>query len=198
MSPETITEFLTSKTGIVASVAVIIALVGGVLKIILPIMKIRKDGMAAIANLSMSGVKVEDPPPWSEAGKADFELVNTQGGKAVMSDLLLVVTESGVSETPKMVEAAAPVPQFSYKVLLEPGPAEHDVRKKEFGTPPPHSYEKGEVESFSIELRSTEPQWYQFRFFVRWYDTSRPGQTHELRSESLRIEFKPEIEDLLN
>lgn len=198
MDLDSIVSFLTSKTGIIAAVAVVVGLIGGVLKIVLPLLKRREERWAGIPNLSMSKVNIEDPPPWSEAGMATFELINVQGGKAVMSDLLLVVTNCGVSETPKMVEAAAPVPQFTYKVTLSPGVTEYDVRKKEFGTPTPHSYEKEEIESFSVELRTTEPQWYKFYFLVRWYNSTNPTEILELRSPELQIEFRPSIEDALS
>lgn len=197
MDLDLIVSFLTSNTGIVAAVTVVVTLTVGVLKIVLPLLKRREEKQAGIPDLSMSQVKIEDPPPWSEAGTATFELMNVQGGKAVMSDLLLVVTNCGVSETPKMVEAAAPVPQFTYKVTLSPGVTEYDVRKKEFGTPTPHSYEKEEIEAFSVELRTTEPQWYEFHFLVRWYDATKPTEIFELRSIELRIEFRPSIEDVL-
>ncbi len=198
MDLDSIVNFLTSKTGIVAAVAVVVGLIGGVLKIVLPLLKRPEEKQAGIPDLSMSQVNIEDPPPWSEAGTATFELMNVQGGKAVMSDLLLVVTNCGVSETPKMVEVAAPVPQFTYRVTLSPGVTEYDVRKKEFGTPTPHSYEKEEIESFSVELRTTEPQWYEFHFLVRWYDATEPTEILELRSTELRIEFRPSIEDVLS
>lgn len=194
---DSVINFFTSKTGIIAAIAVIVSLIGGVLKIVLPLLKQHKDRQASIADLNLSNVKIEDPPPWSEAAKASFELMNPQGGKAVMSDLLLMVTDNGKSETPKMVEAAAPVPQFNFKVTLEPGVNTYDVRKKEFGTPAPHSYEKGEIEAFSIELRSTEPQWYEFYFLVRWYDVSEPTSIRELKTPRLKVEFKPGVEDLI-
>ena len=197
MELNSLLDFFTSKTGIIAALAVLVGLTGGILNIVLPLVKRRQEKHAGIPELTMSPAKVEDPPPWSEAGKAAFELVNSRGGKAVMSDLLLVVTECGASEAPKMVEAAAPVPQFSYKVTLSPGIAQYDVRKKEFGTPAPHSYEKGEIEAFSVELRSTKPQWYEFHFLVRWYDANKPAETLELRSTPLRIEFRPSIEELI-
>ena len=195
---DSVVNFLTSKTGIVAAVVVVVGLIGAVLNsIVLPLLKRRKEERGDKPVLSMSQVKIEAPPPWSEAGTAKFELVNTQGGKAVMSDLLLVVLDCGVSETPKMVEAAAPVPQFTYKVTLSPGVTEYDVRKKEFGATTPHSYEKGEIEAFSVELRTTRAQWYKFQFLVRWYDATKPAEIVELRSPELRIEFQPSIEDLL-
>lgn len=195
---DSVVNFLTSKTGIVAALVVVVGLIGAVLNsIVLPLLKRRKEERGETPELSMSEVKVEAPPPWSEAGTASFELVNAKGGKAVMSDLLLVVLECGVSEAPKMVEAAAPVPQFTYKVTLSPGVTEYDVRKKEFGSPTPHSYEKGEIEAFSVELRTTKPQWYKFQFRVRWYDATKPAKILELRSPELRIEFQPSIEDLL-
>lgn len=197
MDLNSIVDFFTSKTGIAAALVVVVSLIGGILKVVLPLVKRSEEKQASVSNLSISHVKVEEPPPWSEAGTATFELMNTQGGKAVMSELLLVVLNCGVSETPKMVEAAAPVPQFTYKVTLNPDVSEYDVRKKEFGTPTPHSYNKEEVEAFSIELRTTEPQWYEFQFLIRWYDSKKPTEIFELRSGVLRIEFRPSIEDLI-
>jgi|GEM_PF-4036956 len=197
MGLEAILNFLTSKTGIVAAVGVVIGIVGGVVKIVLPLLKQRQEKQASLPELSLSPVRITDPPPWSEAGTAAFELMNTRGGKAVMSDLRLVVTKCGVSERPKLVEPAAPVPQFTYKVTLSPGVTEYDVRKKEFGAPAPHSYEKQEVEALLVELRSTEPQWYEFYFLVRWYDAQRPQEIFELKSAEGRIEFRPSVEDLL-
>ena len=198
MSLDSVVSFLTSTTGVVAAIAVVVGIAGGVLKIVLPLLKRREEKQGSVPVLSMSEVKIDNPPPHSEAGSATFELMNAQGGKAVMSDLLLVVLNCGVSETPKMVEAAAPVPQFTYKVTLNPGVKEYDVRKREFGSPTPHSYEKEEIESFLIELRTTEPQWYELQFLVRWYDSTKPIEIYELRSDEVRIEFKPSIEDVLN
>lgn len=194
---ESITEFFTSKTGIFAAIVAVVSLIGAILKITTTLKKEKKERDAEVSDLAVSGVTVEDPPPWSEAAKASFQIMNGQGGKAVMSDLLLIVTDHGESSTPKMVEAAAPVPQYSFKVVLKPDVAEYDVREKEFGSPEPHSYIRGEVESFSIELRSTQPQWYQFHFLVRWYDVARPNEQQSLRTPDLRVEFKPDVEDLL-
>ena len=194
---QSIIEFLTSKTGIVAAIAVAVSLLGGILKIVTTLNKERKDKAAGVADLAISNVKVEDPPPWTEVAKATFEIMNSQGGKAVMTDLRLIVTDHGKSEIPKMVEAAAPVPQYTFKVTLSPGINDYDVRKKEFGTAEPHSYIKDEVEAFSIELRSTEPQWYEFYFLVRWYDVSEPDKVKDEQSPALRVEFKPAVEDVL-
>lgn len=194
---ESIINFLTAETGIIAAILVVIALIGGLQKVVLPMVAERRSKRASVADLSMSNVKVEDPPPWSVAATANFEIMNPQGGNAVMTDLMLVITGNGQSETPKMVEAAAPIPQFTYKVTLEPGVNEYDVRKKEFGSAEPHSYARGEIEAFTIELRSSEPQWYEFYFLVRWYDLANSGDIRELRSSPLRVEFKPGMEDLL-
>lgn len=191
---DSIIDFLTSKTGIIAAISVAVGLIGGLIKIIQPLFARRK----MKPELSMSKVKVEDPPPWSEAGKATFELMNASGGKAVMSDLFLIVSKHGKSKLPKMVEAAAPVPLFAYKVTLQPGVNEYDVRKREFDAPPPHSYKKEEVESFVVELRSTEAHWYEFYFLVKWYNSAKPNKLFELRSNDLKIEFKPKVEDLLD
>ena len=188
---ETVITFFTSNTGIIASIVVIIGLIGGVMKIVLPLINRHESRQASISRLDMSAVKIEDPPPHSEAGQASFELMNTGGGKAIMSDFLLVILNNGPSETPKMVEAAAPVSQFTYKVTLEPEVKEYDIRKKAFGSSAPHSYESEEVESFLVELRSTKPQWYELQFVVRWYDAKNPSEINEFKSNTTRIEFKP-------
>ena len=123
--------------------------------------------------------------------------MNVGGGKAVLSDLLLVVTGHGPTEMPKLVEAGAPIPQFTYKVELSPDVAEYDVREKKFGAAPPYVYGPSELESFRIELRSSAPQWYEFEFVVRWYDARQPKQVHQLRSAGGRIEFLPDVTQLM-
>ena len=197
MSIDSAVKFLLNETGIIAALVVVVAIIGGVLKIVLPLLERREGKQAGVPDLFMSQVKIEDPPPYSEAGKATFELMNVKGGKAVMSALLLIVVDCGVSKTPKMVEAAAPVSQFTYEVTLSPEVIEYDVRKKEFGTSAPHSYERGEIEAFVVELRTTRSQWYEFQFLIRWYDTTKPTKIIELRSPDLRIEFRPSIKELL-
>ncbi len=92
---ESIITFLTEKTGIIAAVLVVIALIGGLQKIVLPMLKERKDKQAGKANLSLSNVKVEGPPPWSEAAKANFEIMNSQGGKAVMTGVTIPAQNTG-------------------------------------------------------------------------------------------------------
>ena len=192
-----IVEFFTSKTGIFAAVTALVAFTAAVIKLVEPVLKKRRDAEEAVPDLQFSSVQVNDPPPYSEAGEATFQLVNARGGKAVLRDLLLVVLGHGATERPKMTEAAAPIPEFTYKVTLSPGVTEYDVRKKEFGSAPPHSYEASEIEAFRIELRSAEPQWYDFEFVVRWYDARRPTDIHELRTPKQRIEFLPDIADVL-
>lgn len=157
----------------------------------------RAERRATAPDLIFSDLRAEDPPPHSEAGRADFELINAGSGKAVMTGLHIEVLNHGPSEIPKMVEAAAPVPQYSYRVTLEPEVSEYDVRQREFGVAPPHSYEAQEVETFAIELRSTEPQWYELRFVAFWYDSTAPDRTHRVESEPLRVEFRPDVRDVL-
>src|SRR5437899_706744 len=152
MKLEPLIRFLTNKDGLFAALVGLAALVATALGIIRPTLERIRTKRESAPNLSLSNLKIEGPPPWSEAGKATFELVNKQGGKAVLSELLLIVLRYGVSGDPKMVETSAPVPQFTYKVLLTPGVVEYDVRRREFGAPAPHSFDEQEVESFVVEL----------------------------------------------
>ena len=197
---EELIRLITDKTGIVAAVVILIGLIGGIIKIVQPLFANTKVKLARRPLLQIFNVKIVDPPPHSEAGKASFELMNSRGGKAVMGDLLIEIIRNGECEIPKMVEAAAPVPQFNYNVILDPDEKFYDVRKKEFGKSPPHSYVKEEIETFTVELRSTKPQWYEFQFLVKWYsaNANNPDEIFELRSDTLRIDFKPSVEELLH
>ena len=114
-----------------------------------------------------------------------------------MTDLHLAVLECGPSEEPRMVQAAAPVPQFTYKVTLDPGVRDYDVRKREFGTEGPHTFDKQEVEAVVVELRSRQPQWYRLQFVARWYDARHPGRPLQVSSDIVRVEFRPDVLDLL-
>jgi len=190
-------QLVTDKGGWIAALATLVALVGGVLGIVRPTLQRRRDAAASRPDLQFANLRAEDPPPHSEAGKASFELVNVGGGTAVLTELRLVVLEHGVSEEPKLVEAAAPVPVYTYKVTLSPEETDYDVRRREFGSEGPHSFGKGEIESVVVELRSPQPQWYRVEFVARWYDGRQPGTSRETRSAPVRIEFRPGIEDLL-
>lgn len=193
MNLDSITGFFTSKTGIFAAIAALLGLIGSVLKIL----QTGRAGGKARAGLSLSPVQAIQPPPWSEAGALEFTIQNPKGGKAVMSGLLLAVRDHGRCEEPKMEEAAAPVPQFTYKVRLSPGKEQYDVLAKEFGSEPPHSFAPGEVESVRVELTSDEPQWYELDLVVRWYDVKDAGKIRELRAPCPRIAFRPTVEQLL-
>ena len=198
MEPDALRQFLTDKGSWVAALATVVALVGGVLGILRPMLQRRREAAAGRPDLQFANLRAEDPPPHSEAGRASFELVNVGGGTAVLTDLRLAVIEHGASEEPRMVEAAAPVPVYTYKATLSPGVADYDLRKREFGSEGPHSFGKGEIESVLVELRSIRPQWYRVEFVARWYDGREPGTSKETRSAAVRVEFRPDITDLLS
>jgi len=192
-----ITDFVTDQTGVVASIVVILGIIAVVVGIVRPSLQRRRQLTEAVPHLEMSAAKLTGPPPHSEAAEISFELVNTGGGKAVLSDLLLEVTDHGTVEKPRMSAPAAPVQQFTYRVMLSPAIINYDIRHKEFGSDPPHSYESSEVESFLVELRSSEPRWYEFVLVARWYDARWPATVEEERSALLRVEFRPDVAELL-
>lgn len=188
-----VVDFFTSRNGVFAAIVAVVALLGAVAGLVRPVLK----GWRARPDLQLSNVSVEPPPPHSEAGQAAFEIANAGAGKAVVSNLLLLVSTHGPIKLPKMTEEAAPVPEYTYKVTLSPSVPEYDVWKKEFGTSRPRSYNTNEVESFQIELRSTEPQWYEFQFLLQWYNVKHPRDIRELRTSTQRIDFLPDIADVL-
>lgn len=194
---DSVISFFTSRDGIFAAIVAVLGLVALIVGLVRPVLQSRREAVRARPDLQLSNVSVEPPPPYSEAGQTTFEIQNTGGGKAVLRDMLLHVLAHGPTELPKMTEPAAPVPLFTYKVTLNPSVREYDVRKKEFGTSPPHSYDANEIESFQIELRSTEPQWYEFKVIVRWYDVKHPADVCELGTAMQRIDFLPDIADVL-
>lgn len=85
-----------------------------------------------------------------------------------------LVLRRGESVEPKILEAAAPIPQFTYNVTLRPDITEYDVRQREFGSAEPHSFGKQEIESYVLELRTTVPQWYEFQLVTRRYNAGIP------------------------
>lgn len=190
-------DFFTNNKGLFAAITALLGFLVAIVTLVQPFLKKRRENAAAIPDLCFSELQVDAPPPHSEAGSVSFQLMNARGGKSVLRDLDLIVSAHGPTELPKMTEAAAPVPEFTYTVTLSPGVDHYDVRKKEFGSSPPHSYVAGEVEAFRVELRSTEPQWYEFEFLVRWYDARHPDKPQELRSTKQRIDFLPDVTDLI-
>lgn len=197
MTAESIVAFLTSKTGVVAAVTAVLALIAAVLQLVRPALDRRRAKADARPHLHLANAQHAPPTAWSAAARSSFELVNAGKGKAILAALDLEVLAHGELELPKMTIEAAPIAQFQYKVELQPGIDRYDVRKKEFGSAPPHSYIEGEAESIVVELRSARPQWYQLQFVLRWYDARRPDEIRELRSPQWRVDFEPTIEDVI-
>ena len=197
MSSESIVAFLTSKTGIIAAVTAVLALIAAVVGLVRPVLDRRRVRAEARADLRLANLQHTEPTAWSAAARSSFELINAGKGKAILASLDLEVLEHGELQLPKMTIEAAPIAQFLYKVELQPGVDRYDVRKKEFGSAPPHSYSEGEAESIVVELRTTKPQWYRLQFVLRWYDARKPDEMRELRSEPWRTEFQPTIEDVI-
>ncbi len=199
MGIEDLIRALTDSGGWVAALAVVVSLTGGFFGLVRPWTDHRRERLAGLPALRIANLTCEDPPPWSQAGKASFELVNAGGGRALLTELRLTALAHGPCDEPKMVEVAAPVPVYNYKVTLAPDVADYDVRRREFGTEGPHQFDTNEVESVTVELRSTEAQWYRICFIARWYDARKPAATlNEVRSPEARIVFRPDAAELLS
>jgi len=190
-------DALTDPTGIVAAVVVVLGLVVAVVGLIRPTLDRRRAAADAAARLEVSHVVVEQPPPHSEAGTVACNVQNAGSGVAVLNRLEFRVTGVGAVTEERTSEAAAPVPRFDFKVKLSPSTSEYDIRAKTFGSAPDHRYEQGEVESFLIEVTSSEPAWYGLSLVVGWYDVSSPGEQREEVVALDRLRFLPDRRGIL-
>jgi hypothetical protein len=195
---DSVITFFTDKTGLIAALAVLVGLVGGLLGIVRPMLQRRRDTRQARARLTFSGIQVTAPPSWSTAGKLRFQVMNSGRGKALLQSLKLLVSDARPSETLRMVEAGAPVPEHRHQVCFDPETREYDVRGRAFGEAPAAlSFEENEVETFIVELTSTKSWWYRFKVVGDWYDTKRPGDVHHAESPEIEIDFPPDPAELL-
>ncbi|MCP4321784.1 MAG: hypothetical protein GY787_08020 [Alteromonadales bacterium] len=190
---ENAVNFLMSTEGLLSAVATLIGVIVGVQKLVLPIIRSKPK-----ACLTLSGVTVEAPPPHSEAGELTFEIMNSGVGTAVLTGLFLKVLDKGVVVEPKMIELAAPLPEYNYKVVLDPSILEYNIRKKKFGSEVAHSFKEGEAEAFKIELLSKEPQWYELQILAKWYDLKSSKIQQQEESSNVKIIFQPDVRDLIN
>jgi len=185
-------DALTDPSGIVAAVVVVLGVVVAVVGLIRPALDRRRASAEAAARLEVSHIEAEEPPPHSEAGTVSFNVQNAGSGVAVLNRLEFRVTGVGAVTEERTSEAAAPVPRFDFKVKLSPSTSEYDIRAKTFGSAPDHRYEEGEVESFLIEVTSTEPAWYELSLVVGWYDVSSPAEQREEVLTVDRLRFLPD------
>lgn len=190
-------DALTDPSGIVAALVVVLGIVAAVVGLVRPTLDRRRAAASAAARLVVSHVEVEQPPPHSEAGTVACNVQNAGSGVAVLNRLEFVVTGVGPVAEERTSEAAAPVPRFDFKVKLSPEATEYDIRAKTFGSAPDHRYEEGEVESFLIEVTSTEPAWYELSLVVGWYDVSSPDEPHEEVMALDQLRFLPDRRGIL-
>lgn len=193
-----IIAFVTDKAGLIAALAVLVSLVGGLLGIVRPMLQRRRESRQARASLTFSEVRVTAPRAYSSAGELRFQVMNSGRGKAVLQSLKLVVSDARPSETLRMIEAGAPVPEHRHQVRFEPKTREYDVRARAFGEAPAAlSFAENEVETFVVELSSTKSWWYRFKIVSDWYDTKRPGEVQRTESSEIDIDFPPDPAELL-
>lgn len=185
-------DALTDPSGIVAAIMVVLGLVAAVVGLIRPTLDRRRSAAASAARLVVSHVEVEEPPPHSEAATVSCNVQNAGGGVAVLDRLAFVVTDVGAVTEDRETIPAAPVPRFDFKVKLSPTTSEYDIRARTFGSAPDRRYEAGEVESFMIEVTSSEPAWYDLRLIVGWYDVSSPEERNEEVIPLDRLRFVPD------
>lgn len=195
---QTLIEVLTSKTGAVAALVVVLGIVAAVAGIVRPTLERRRKAREATACLRFSSLTIKAVPSYGTSGEAEFQLQNSGGGVAVLRALKLAVLEAHPCERLRMIDAGAPVPEHRYQVKLDPHTREYDVRARTFAPETAAlSFKEAEVETFKVRLTSDEPWWYRFEIVAEWYDAKRPLELESTCSNRVEIEFPPDPAQVL-
>jgi hypothetical protein len=192
-----VVDFLTSKGGVFAAIAAVLAVAATVQKLVQPWWTSRRERSEAHPSLVLTKPDVSELDPSSRTRIFSFEAVNRGRGTCVMTALRLLVSENGESREARSTETRAPVTVHEHRVRLRPEIREYDLRSRLFGADaPPLTLSEGEAEAFAIKAVSVEPQWYTVQLVANWYDTKRPDEACQAYSDGLTLDFPPSVKEV--
>jgi hypothetical protein len=186
-------DSITSRTGVVASVVVLVGLLVAVQTLVRPWVIDRRERRSAVAGLEVTDVSVGDLSPSSPSRDLRFGLTNSGSSQAVLVDLVLQVTASYPSVIPVRTRTQAEIPRREYRVQLQAGPKNYSIRTRAFGPEPPVlAFAALETEPFLVRLTSSDTECYEFRIVAMWFDASVPSIVHRSESAQLSADYPPQ------
>jgi hypothetical protein len=187
-------NFMTSKSGLVAAVVVLIGLAVAVQGLARPWLTDRRDARSKRPHLVISTLQLSELKPYSPSRELRFTIGNAGGGEGLMTSLRLRVLDHGRSEEPRQTVTAAPIDVYEHRVELKIDKVVYDIRARAFGpAAAPLKYAEGSVDAFVVTLVAKEPQWYRVRVEASWYDVKVPTDSHECGSDEVIADFPPSI-----
>lgn len=187
-------NFVTSKSGIIAAVVVLIGLAVAVQGLVRPWLTDRRDARSKQPRLVISTLQLSELKSYSRSRELRFTIGNAGGGEALMTSLRLRVLDHGRSEKPRQTVTAAPIDVYEHRVELKIGKDDYDIRARAFGpAAAPLKYTEGSVDAFVVTIVAKEPQWYRVRVEADWCDVKMPTDSRDCSSEEVTADFPPSI-----
>jgi hypothetical protein len=194
LSLATIIDDLTSRTGLIAALVVVVGLLLAVQNLVRPYLVARKEAKAARPRLFVSPPLISELAEYGRVRELRFEVGNAGKGTALMRSLRLRVSELGVSEEVRETVTAAPVAVHAHRVEMRPDKLEYDVRGRTFAPEqPPLSFGEGEADAFVVKVVSREPYWFRARIEAEWVDLANPEEVMSTVTEEHLLEFPAEV-----
>ncbi|MFD5841930.1 hypothetical protein [Streptomyces chartreusis] len=183
-------DFLTSTTGVVPALVVLVGLVAAVVGVVRPSLSDRRTRRESRAALVFSEPWLTDVATWSRSCELRFMVSNSGKSTVILRAVRLVVLNREPSRSLRQTEPAAPVVVHKHRVELRPDRDEYDIRSRMFGgSAQPLSYAQGETEAFIVKLVSREPYRYEFRLDLEWFDATTPARAQVASSDPLTVDF---------
>jgi hypothetical protein len=197
LSVADVLDFLTSETGVVPALVVLVGLVAAVVGVVQPSLSDRRTRRESRAALVVSEPWLTDVATWSRSCELRFMVSNSGRNTVILRAVRLVVLHREPSRTLRRTEPAAPVAVHKHRVELRPDRDEYDIRSRMFGSSEqPLSYAQGETEAFIVKLVSREPYRYEFRLDLEWFDATTPTQVQIASSDPMTVNFPVDGRDL--
>lgn len=187
-------NFVTSKSGLIAAVVVLVGLAVAMQGLVRPWLIDRRDARNKRPSLIISTLQLSELKSYSNSRELRFTIANAGGGEALMTSLRLHVLDYGRSEEPRQTVTAAPIDVYEHRVELKIGKVDYDIRARAFGpAAAPLKYAEGSVDAFVVTLVAKEPQWYRVRVEADWCDVKVPSDSRDSTSDEVMADFPPSV-----
>lgn len=130
---DSITAFLTSKTGAFAALIAVLALAALLHGVIRPYLIDRRDSRRDRAWLQIAVPEVAEVVSWANSCDLRFTVTNSGGRPAILRSLRLRVNTCEPSSNSQPTRTAAPITVYQHRAELAPGVDLVDIRKRNFG-----------------------------------------------------------------